>query len=52
MMAKCEIIGCVDDAEFYDNMDNKICEAHMNAACEDGSSPEDYELITLTHKNK
>lgn len=43
---KCEIVGCNNEAEYYDFMDNKICEDCKDFSIrEENYSEEDYEKI-------
>ncbi|CAH9013380.1 conserved hypothetical protein [Vibrio phage 417E50-1] len=43
---KCESMSCDNDAEFFDIMQNQICEECMNREIEsEGGEQEDYEVI-------
>lgn len=43
----CDVVGCEQDAEFYDNMDNELCRDCMERDMEEnGKEPEDYEEFT------
>ena len=42
----CEIVGCENDAEYWDDMDARICHDHfIQGMDETGQMPEDYERI-------
>jgi hypothetical protein len=42
----CEIVGCENDAEYWDDMDARICFDHLiQDMDETGKMPEDYEKI-------
>lgn len=44
--AICEVESCDNEAEYFDEMDNRICEEHMNQDMEEtGNGPECYETI-------
>lgn len=46
-MIKCYILGCDNEAEVWDDMDNKICIPCMEREIEEESTlPEDYESLT------
>lgn len=45
-MEICECVGCEQEAEYYDDTDNKICEDHMEESIRDeGFTHEDFEKI-------
>ena len=42
----CDIVGCDQEPEYYDDQDNKMCEDCVNREMsESGTRYEDYELI-------
>jgi hypothetical protein len=44
----CEILGCDEIAMYVTEMDNYICESHMNQEIEENDyEPEEYELLEL-----
>lgn len=47
----CEVESCNNEAEYYDHMDNQVCEEHMNQDIEEGTSEsDDYEKIEEDEK--
>jgi len=44
---KCGVESCTNEAEFIDDMDNYVCEEHMERTIEeDGKEPEDFESVS------
>ena len=42
----CDVIGCDQSPEFFDEMDNKLCQDCVDREIqEEGHSPEEYEGI-------
>ena len=43
----CEVVDCDNDAEYWDDMDNRICHDHfIQDMDETGKFPEDYQPIS------
>ena len=52
-MAKpiCEVESCDNEAEYYDDTDNRICEEHMHQDIEEtGNDPSGYERINKVQR--
>lgn len=45
----CDYDGCDSNAEYYDGMDNHVCEPCMLREIEHGADPESYERIIDHH---
>ncbi len=49
MKNPCEVESCNNKAEYYNEMDNRICEEHMLQDIEEtGNSSSDYERMNST----
>ncbi len=47
----CEIESCNNKAEYFDELDNRICEEHMHQDMEEtGNESSDYERINVEAK--
>ncbi len=50
---KCDTVGCDNEAEWYDELDNQICtDCMMQDIEETGNSAEDYEDIRILKNNQ
>lgn len=49
MKYKCEVMGCENEAEFWDAMDNKMCADCVEREIrEEGTPEEDFETLDMS----